>query len=731
MDSNGRHRNPSGSSLTLPSSSTFRRLPSLARSPFRRSEKTSTPPIVDVTPPTTSPATIYEDIPNHHRGSTFPSLHQVVVDDSSVSSAFFASTRNSESIDRPIPEDHHSDPSLLPPSRSSSLLRTPETDHQTTSQPSLSSPFSNSKPSSNIGLGLGASPMISTRTATPPNISANESDLEPITYPAHLAQMRPDAQTHSQSQSPSSHANAASSSSRTIPRTRDFTPSPSTTSSTPGPGPQPPELGPVHRSPHSNTPGSGGPPFGVPKRKESIQSTSLEDVTNTTYSNTNVNPIDRVKEGETDSGPEESTSTRKRANTKPSTSAKSRDRSLTVPAPQSAGAGDGSSTIREKDKEKERDRDKDKSRRVSSKTSRQPVTPYRISEPLLPNSKNVPRASASAMYYSPVPFHGRPPNQALRAHSGTLVGERIWIIGGVDRSNCWRGVAWFDTESLLWSTIDTRGEQFPPLRAHTTTLVGDKLFIFGGGDGPTYSNEVWILDTVTHRFSRPPIGTTSSKSSIPPPRRAHTTVLYRNYLVIFGGGNGQAALNDVWALDISDLSNLHWQEWKTKGDVPQKKGYHTANLVGDKMIVFGGSDGHASFADIHVLNLQTRIWTLISTDVKHNRLSHTSTQVGSYLFIIGGHNGQTYAQDVLLFNLVTLQWESKSPRGVIPPGRGYHVALLHDARIYISGGYNGESVFDDLWTLDLSAGAYLPQVTTFEVDESAEQARRMLESSNI
>ena len=126
--------------------------------------------------------------------------------------------------------------------------------------------------------------------------------------------------------------------------------------------------------------------------------------------------------------------------------------------------------------------------------------------------------------------------------------------------------------------------------------------------------------------------------------------------------------------------------------------------------------------DVPRLIADTLVWTLVNTDVKHNRLSHTSTRVGSYLFIIGGHNGQTYAQDVLLFNLgmprgcdaglmiVTLQWEIKVPKGSPPSGRGYHAAVLHDARIYISGGYNGVNVFDDLWSLDLSAGAYLPQV---------------------
>ncbi|BEJ13401.1 hypothetical protein CspHIS471_0305750 [Cutaneotrichosporon sp. HIS471] len=342
--------------------------------------------------------------------------------------------------------------------------------------------------------------------------------------------------------------------------------------------------------------------------------------------------------------------------------------------------------------------------------------------PILPAAK-VARAPASSMYFSPVPAHGRPPGQALRAHTGTLVGDRIWFLGGVDARSCWRGVASFDTESLQWSTVETHGQALPPLRAHTTTLVGDQLYIFGGGDGPTYSNDVWVFDTITNRFSKPHIST--PKANLPPPRRAHTTVLYRHFLVVFGGGNGQAALNDVWALDVSDPSRLTWHEWRTRGDVPQKKGYHTANLIGDKMIVFGGSDGHASFADVHVLNLQTMTWTLVPTEVKHNRLSHTSTQVGSYLFVIGGHNGQTYAQDVLLFNLTTLAWESKVPKGVPPPARGYHVAVLHDARIFLSGGYNGVAVFDDLWSLDLGAGAYLPQVTTFEVNEQSDHLRMM------
>lgn len=149
------------------------------------------------------------------------------------------------------------------------------------------------------------------------------------------------------------------------------------------------------------------------------------------------------------------------------------------------------------------------------------------------------------------------------------------------------------------------------------------LYVFGGGDGPTYSNDVWAYHTrefiptisvvdlahplflvayeVESKWVKPNIIT--PKNSWPLQRRAHTTVHYKDFLVVFGGGNGQAALNDVWALKISDPDELTWEEWKATGDVPVQKGYHTANLVGSKMLVYGGSDGNHSFSDIHVLDL--------------------------------------------------------------------------------------------------------------------------------
>ncbi|KAJ9123920.1 hypothetical protein QFC22_000711 [Naganishia vaughanmartiniae] len=227
---------------------------------------------------------------------------------------------------------------------------------------------------------------------------------------------------------------------------------------------------------------------------------------------------------------------------------------------------------------------------------------------VLPHAR-VSRAPTSGMYISQYPYQGHPPPKALRAHTGTLVGNCVYFIGGCDKYGCWPGVAVFNTETHMWRTLKTGGETaLPPLRAHTTTLVGKILYVFGGGDGPTYSNDVYAFDTFTHTWSKPRIATPPSER--PLPRRAHTAVHYTHHLLIFGGGNGQAALNDVWVCDVRNPAELRWEEWRATGDLPVCKGYHTANLVGEKMVVYGGSDGVHSFANVHVLDILNHFMAL-------------------------------------------------------------------------------------------------------------------------
>ncbi len=308
----------------------------------------------------------------------------------------------------------------------------------------------------------------------------------------------------------------------------------------------------------------------------------------------------------------------------------------------------------------------------------------------------------------------------------------------------------------------------------TTTAVGKKLVIFGGGDGPAYYSDVWVLDTVNFRWSKPSVGAGAGPSK----RRAHTACLYRNGIYIFGGGDGVRALNDVWRLDVSELSagKVSWKlisgdaattapapppkSSSSKGTSkhpnrdlrPKPRGYHTANIAGSKLIVFGGSDGDSCFSDVWLFDIATKIWTPINTPVlspttsrlpspqtshvngevgqegdgegkkedekklEYPRLSHTSTLVGSYLFVIGGHDGVEYSNDVLCLNLVTMTWDRRKVYGRTPAGRGYHGAVLCDGRVIVVGGFDGGSVFDDVWNLELGGSAYYSQISCFSIE---------------
>ncbi|KAG8894376.1 hypothetical protein FRC00_009039 [Tulasnella sp. 408] len=321
------------------------------------------------------------------------------------------------------------------------------------------------------------------------------------------------------------------------------------------------------------------------------------------------------------------------------------------------------------------------------------------------------RVSAAMMHWSKAPVHGTLPTRSMRAHTVTMVDNIAWIFGGCDERGCWRDVWCFDIETFQWSHPEMRGEMPPPCRAHTATLVDRKIYVFGGGEGPTYYNDLYILDTLTHRWYKPNIPT-----PYPLPRRAHTAVLYRDTIYVFGGGNGHRALNDVWALDVSvGMDKLKWEQVQTHGTKPGARGYHTANLVGNVMIVLGGSDGRECFPDVWVLDLDKLVWREVKPDKTYRRLSHSSTQVGSYLFVMGGHDGNKYSHELLLFNLVTLQFEPRSTQGRPPSSRGYHVTTLADSRLWVFGGFDGHVVYDDVWILDLAAAAYLPQVTSFGI----------------
>ncbi|KAJ3569502.1 hypothetical protein NP233_g5004 [Leucocoprinus birnbaumii] len=411
--------------------------------------------------------------------------------------------------------------------------------------------------------------------------------------------------------------------------------------------------------------------------------------------------------------------------------------------PSVSGAGATSSATPRQSSSSSRHRDKDRNDTHIVKMR---------STPRLVHDKEAEAAPSTGMYWSRAPVFGAIPNRTMRAHSVTLVDNVVWLFGGCDERESWRDVYCLDIETMQWSHPDCVGDIPPPSRAHSATLVDRKIVFIGGGHASTYYDSVYILDTTTRRWSRPVI----APGATPPQRRAHTAVLNGNKIWVFGGGNGMVALDDVWTLDVSGLLpygthgygsgyggggyyqgggygsglgrsgsgrnkdgsvTMKWELIETRGvKKPGPRGYHTANLVGNIMVVIGGSDGKDSFDELWTLNLDSREWTQIKANMSYKRLAHSSTQVGSYLFLYGGHDSTEYTSELVLLNLVSLQYETRTVYGKIPAPRGYHAAVLADSRLFLIGGFNGLTSFDDVQILELAASAYLPQVTSFAIE---------------
>lgn len=342
--------------------------------------------------------------------------------------------------------------------------------------------------------------------------------------------------------------------------------------------------------------------------------------------------------------------------------------------------------------------------------------------PPLPDARTAPNVSpapASGMYWSKAPVSGAP-HPSLRAHTTTLVGSNVYVFGGCDSRTCFNDLYVLDADAFYWSIPYVVGEAPVPLRAMTCTAVGRKLVVFGGGDGPAYYNDVYVLDTTNFRWSKPRI----LGDKMPSKRRAHTACLYKNGIYVFGGGDGVRALNDIWRLDVTDVNKMSWKLISsaervtpgTKDNRPKARGYHTANMVGSKLIIFGGSDGGECFDDVWVYDVEAHFWKAVPIPVTFRRLSHTATIVGSYLFVIGGHDGNEYSNDVLLLNLVTMTWDKRRVYGRAPSGRGYHGTVLYDSRLIVIGGFDGSEVFGDVTILELAVHSYYSQISHFTID---------------
>jgi len=262
-----------------------------------------------------------------------------------------------------------------------------------------------------------------------------------------------------------------------------------------------------------------------------------------------------------------------------------------------------------------------------------------------------------------------------------------------------------------WERVVARGRQPSCRNCHTATLFQNYMVIFGGKEGEGRKrlvNDLHILDLDTTEW----LPSFDTPNPAPDPRMGHSALLVGSRILIYGGWNGTRVLFDCYQLDLSHgVSEPTWSELRTCGEAPRRQ-FHTANCVKGKMLVFGGGDGKSWLNDLYALDLQSLEWTKISTRglAPVGRLQHVTITVCNSLYVFGGEPGrQRQLNDLHILDTATMEWTEVAASCLpAPTPRVSTTSCTVGRTIYFFGGYDGSQWLCDIQAFDTAQQEWIP-----------------------
>ncbi|KAF3930195.1 hypothetical protein ABW20_dc0101887 [Dactylellina cionopaga] len=229
-------------------------------------------------------------------------------------------------------------------------------------------------------------------------------------------------------------------------------------------------------------------------------------------------------------------------------------------------------------------------------------------------------------------------------HASLLVGNAFIVFGGdtkmSEHDKLDETLYLLNTSSRQWSRAQPNGDKPAGRYGHTLNILGSKLYVFGGQAEGTFFNDLMAFDlnTLQSNTSRWDLLVSNSDGSpdIPAKRTNHTVISFGDKLYLFGGTNGLIWFNDVWAFDPRTNS---WSQLDCIGYIPSPREGHSAALVGDTMYVFGGrSNDGTDLGDLAAFRIPSRRWYTFQNmgPSPSPRSGHSMTTYGSKIIVLGG-----------------------------------------------------------------------------------------------
>ena len=212
-------------------------------------------------------------------------------------------------------------------------------------------------------------------------------------------------------------------------------------------------------------------------------------------------------------------------------------------------------------------------------------------------------------------------------------------------------------------------------------------------------------------------------------RVGHTAVVLGEWAILYGGIQPDQA-NRERELSCIHTRTCRWFRLPCTGTAPSGRAWHSAaGLDGDRMLLFGGSNGRKLFGDLHELTVDFSdgieptgaAWSKPATtgETPPSRMGHTSAIVpGGRLWMFGGFTkasaNKGYAGELFELDVATMDWHRLDPRqddgGPPIPGRLGASGFMHgDSFVVFGGSINGKAV-NELLTISTDARVALRPV---------------------
>ncbi|XP_043372183.1 uncharacterized protein LOC119858003 isoform X5 [Dermochelys coriacea] len=195
-----------------------------------------------------------------------------------------------------------------------------------------------------------------------------------------------------------------------------------------------------------------------------------------------------------------------------------------------------------------------------------------------------------------------------RGHTATydLDTKRIYVFGGMKESKLYSTIYILDTATWKWLLVAATGK-VPTLAYHSATIYRKELFIFGGTfpkmaslESRACSNTLYVFNPEYKIWYQPIV-----EGEKPLPRLGHSATLLRNKLVIFGGQRTPLYLNDV---HILDLGYMEYVPVPCLSGQPSSRCFHAAMPVSDqKVLISGGCNAKGALQDVFTFHLEDRV----------------------------------------------------------------------------------------------------------------------------